>query len=384
MLGLVLEGGGAKGAFHAGAVKALIERNYHFDGVSGTSIGALNGAMIAQGSFNECYLLWEQVRPSTLLDVDDEKFDMLFDDSFEKEDISYAFSLAKKAFANKGLSMVKVQEIVDKYINEETLRASITDYALVTVNISEKWKPLEVFKEDIPVGMLKKYILASAYYPAFNRPKIDGKSFIDGGMYDNCPINPLVRKGYDNIIVISTMSKMPKQEVIDKSIKIKYIRPSVKLGNTLDMRNKKIKFNLKLGYYDAFRLTDGLLGCKYYFKPFDESYMINFLESLKIDLFSKLSKIFSITGNKNTIINYLINEGKKSLYLQKTDDLPNSFASIVEEVAEENTVEKFEIYDIFDFIKHMRIKADPKRKNNNCAKVISAMEVLINALNEKN
>lgn len=362
MLGLVLEGGGAKGAFHAGAVKALIERNYHFDGVSGTSIGALNGAMIAQGSFKECYSLWEQVKPSTLLDVDDEKFEMLFDNNFEKEDISYAFSLAKKAITNKGLSMVKVQDIVDRYINEDILRASKTDYALVTVNISDKWKPLEVFKEDIPDGFLKKYILASAYYPAFNRPKIEGKSFIDGGMYDNCPINLLVRKGYNNIIVVSTMSKMPKQEVIDKSINIKCIMPSVKLGNTLDMRNERVRFNLKLGYYDATRFTDGLIGKKFYFKPFDETYMMNILENLRIDFFSKLSNIFSITGNKNTIIKSFLNEGKKLLSLQNTGSIPNSFVSIIEAVADENTIEKFEIYDIFDFIKSMKIKTNPNEK----------------------
>ena len=49
MLGLVLEGGGAKGSYHAGAIKALHESGYSFDGVMGTSIGAINGAIVAQG-----------------------------------------------------------------------------------------------------------------------------------------------------------------------------------------------------------------------------------------------------------------------------------------------------------------------------------------------
>ena len=47
MLGLVLEGGGAKGSYHAGAIKALHESGYSFDGVMGTSIGAINGAIVA-------------------------------------------------------------------------------------------------------------------------------------------------------------------------------------------------------------------------------------------------------------------------------------------------------------------------------------------------
>ena len=114
MLGLVLEGGGAKGAFHAGAVKALIERGYVFDGVAGASIGALNGAMIAQGDFDKCYKLWENILPSTFLDVEDDKFNQLFDGDFEKNDFSYAIKLAKNAILNKGLSMEKVELIVNQ------------------------------------------------------------------------------------------------------------------------------------------------------------------------------------------------------------------------------------------------------------------------------
>lgn len=58
MLGLALEGGGAKGAYHMGVVKAYFEEGYYFDGVVGTSIGALNGAIIAQGDFELGYELW--------------------------------------------------------------------------------------------------------------------------------------------------------------------------------------------------------------------------------------------------------------------------------------------------------------------------------------
>ena len=44
--GLALEGGGAKGAYQIGAWKALREAGIRFSAVSGTSVGALNGAMI--------------------------------------------------------------------------------------------------------------------------------------------------------------------------------------------------------------------------------------------------------------------------------------------------------------------------------------------------
>lgn len=382
MLGLVLEGGGAKGAFHAGAVKALIEKGFIFDGVAGTSIGALNGALIAQGDFENCYKLWENVFPSTMLDVDDDKFEMFFDGAFQREDFSYAIKLARQAIANKGLSMSKVQDVVNNYVIEEKLRSSPIDFALVTVSVSDKWRPLEIFKEEVPEGLLKEYILASAYYPAFNRPTIQGKSYMDGGMYDNCPINPLVRRGYDQIIAIRTMSKMPTQEVVDRSIKIDYIVPSVKLGHTLDMRNSKVKFNLKLGYYDAQRLTDGLLGTKNYIKPFDLSYLVNMLESLNINLFARWSEIFGIKGNKSVLINKLVNEGRKSLNIKKPISFEESFIAIIESIADEKNMEKFKVYDIKDFIKAIKIDFEYIEKQyKNADKVVRAIEVLKEALN---
>ncbi len=67
MYGLALEGGGVRGAFHVGAVKALLEEGYEFGGVTGTSIGALNGAMIAQGDFEAGYKLWESMDTMCLI-----------------------------------------------------------------------------------------------------------------------------------------------------------------------------------------------------------------------------------------------------------------------------------------------------------------------------
>ncbi|MBQ1436211.1 MAG: patatin-like phospholipase family protein, partial [Clostridia bacterium] len=61
MRGLILEGGGGKGAFHIGALKALYEAGYDFDFVAGTSIGAMNGALIAQNDFDVAVDWWEKL-----------------------------------------------------------------------------------------------------------------------------------------------------------------------------------------------------------------------------------------------------------------------------------------------------------------------------------
>ena len=56
---LTLCGGGAKGAYEIGAVRALYELGEKFDIITGTSIGALTGAMLVQGDAEQLNRLWE-------------------------------------------------------------------------------------------------------------------------------------------------------------------------------------------------------------------------------------------------------------------------------------------------------------------------------------
>ncbi len=70
MKGLVLQGGGAKGAFQVGAIKALIELGHSFDGVVGVSIGAINAAFVAQGDMDLAYKMWYDINFEQLMGID--------------------------------------------------------------------------------------------------------------------------------------------------------------------------------------------------------------------------------------------------------------------------------------------------------------------------
>ncbi|MBX3322436.1 MAG: patatin-like phospholipase family protein [Phycisphaeraceae bacterium] len=59
--GLVLEGGGAKGAYSMGAIQACHDHKLDFDIIAGTSVGALNGAMFANGAIDEGVDLWRSL-----------------------------------------------------------------------------------------------------------------------------------------------------------------------------------------------------------------------------------------------------------------------------------------------------------------------------------
>ena len=70
--GIVLEGGGAKGAYPIGAWKALRESGVKIKGISGTSVGALNGALMCMGDLELAEKVWSNLTYSQVMDVEDE------------------------------------------------------------------------------------------------------------------------------------------------------------------------------------------------------------------------------------------------------------------------------------------------------------------------
>lgn len=358
MRGLALEGGGAKGAFHVGALQAFFDRGITFDAVTGTSIGALNGAMIAQGDFETLKMLWTNAAISKVADVDDAEFDKLMSGDYDRSLVKYLVKKAREVISSRGMPIDKLKSIVDKYIDEDKLRASKIDYGLVTVAVSNGWEPLELFKEDVPEGLLKDYILASAYYPLYNRPEIGGKRFLDGGIYNNCPISPLVRKGYSDIVAIRTGSRMPMRGVIDRSVKITYVIPSESLGGTVDLRKSHVEYNMKLGYFDALRALDKLGGFRYYIEPMEVAEAMSFILNLRESAFSDLSDVLREKGPRNTIFAHAFAVAHAELDLPDKFGAVETMTAILEEAARIHGVEKFKIYTLNDFLKEIKSRLD--------------------------
>jgi len=85
MRGLALEGGGAKGAYQAGAIKAFNKRGIKFDGVAGTSIGAINAAFYAAGTFELMYKLWLTSDSKKMFGYDSHALDQLKSGNITKD-----------------------------------------------------------------------------------------------------------------------------------------------------------------------------------------------------------------------------------------------------------------------------------------------------------
>lgn len=357
MRGLVLEGGGAKGAFHLGAVKALYDYGYTFDGVSGTSIGAINGAIIAQeGGYQTLYNLWSNISPSDFTDFDDMMVAKMQNKEYDKETIIYWMKQSLKILKNVGVPTDKIIPFLKQYIDENQLRNSKIDYALVTYSVSDK-KPMELYKEDIPYGKLHDYIFASAYYPAFRLNRLNGKFFVDGGVCDNLPLNTLARKGYDELFAIRTMSRMPHSIVADKSVKVIYICPSEDLGGTTELNSKLINNNIKLGYYDALRYIKNYLGNKYYIESDNFTYYEKILLNLEKDAYENIKEILELDKelDKQAVVTALF-AYFKSMYLLDTDSRRAAFIYFLESFAKLYGVEKYKIYNIDEFYTELRYK----------------------------
>jgi len=167
--GLVLSGGGARGIAHIGVLKALDEMEIEFHHVSGTSAGAIVGALYAYGYKPD--RIFELVKNLSL------------------------FNSVRPAFAWTGLlTMDGLKELLLKNIPEN-------NFANLSI-------PLTVAATDIRMGKIHYFsegelipaIVSSCSIPAvFNPVSINGNLYVDGGLLDNLPVKP-IRNACDFIV----------------------------------------------------------------------------------------------------------------------------------------------------------------------------------------
>lgn len=282
--GLVLAGGGGKGAYQIGAYKALREMGIELEAVAGTSVGALNGALIAQGSFDKALELWSNINVDQVMKVDPDFFKELINpnisDLMLKRDtmVNHIAGIIK----NKGFDISPLIELLSSLVDEAKIRNSHIDFGLVTVSLTDH-KPLEYFIKDIPEGKLMDYMLASSYLPCFSPMQLDGKRFLDGGFYNNFPVDLMIKKGIKNIIAIDLHAVGRKKHTNVKNINYIYIEPSGDTGKMLDFDATRSKYNIQMGYLDTLRAFRHYHGDSYYFidYPDDETILsiINRMDS---------------------------------------------------------------------------------------------------------
>lgn len=362
--GLILEGGGAKGSYQIGAVKALKEMNIEFKGVAGTSIGALNGALIVQDDLDKAYDLWYNISPEKVFDIKQDALDKIKKLSFDKKELSYLWNQIKNIVDNKGLKTKLIEDILDRNINEKKIRDANKDFGMVTISISDM-KPVKIYIEEIPEGKLKDYLLASSNLPTFKQEKRNGKYFLDGGFYDNLPVDMLIDKGYENIIAIRTHGLGIVHDIEnEEELNIIYIEPHFDLGNTLNFETELARRNLKLGYLDAKEVFDeNIKGHDYYIRiEKNPEYFLQLLMNIPEESIQRISDYLGFEGMnpRRALFEVILPRLAGYLDLKKSHNYLDIMIAILEVIADDIGLEKLKLYEFDEFVKELSHKYEPE------------------------
>jgi NTE family protein len=243
--GLVLAGGGTRGAYQIGVWKALLETEIPVCAVAGVSIGALNGALFCQGDWQIANRAWHEVSVTDLVKLPEPL--PVPDNVFDRRNLPV---LTRLVIQEKGLDTSPLRRQMDHYLDEKRLYNSMVDFGVLTYCLTDM-KPVSVFCKELPPGKIFDYILASASLPLFRTVRIDGKRLVDGGVYNNRPTEMLINRGCSHIIEVEVGGIGLVRSYDPAGAQIISIKPEKPIGGLLDIRHEMIDANIRQGYSDA-------------------------------------------------------------------------------------------------------------------------------------
>lgn len=264
--GIVLEGGGARGAYQIGAWKALREEGIRIRGVAGSSVGALNGALICMDDLELAEGLWRNISYSQVMDVDEQVIRQLKGRNWKGTDMAVILREAGRIITDRGIDISPLKKLIKDSVDEVRLRASGKELYATTLSLDER-KGICMDLSEVPEGAVGDMLLASAYFPAFRNERLGGKRYMDGGGYNNVPLDVLLDRGYRDVIVIRIYGwgvDREREIPIPPGVSVHHVAPRQSLGGILEFDRAKARRNMKLGYFDAKRMVYGLAGKRYY------------------------------------------------------------------------------------------------------------------------
>lgn len=359
---IVLSGGGSKGAYQIGVWKALRKLKISYDIVTGTSVGALNAALFVQQDYWRGLWLWFNM-----------DFKLIFDDKIDadystKEGKNVILKTYAQAVVDGGMNIERLERTVEKSLNVKKIYSSLIDLGIVTVKLPTL-KPILLQKKDIPKHQLKDYLIASAScFPAFQKKKIGDDSYIDGGLYDNLPINLAIEMGATEVIAVDLEEVGFKKKVKDASIPITYIKPNNDIGSFLVFNKTMARRCIRFGYNDTMKVFGKLDGEIYTFKKNHlkknyDRYFATYLEQLRKCLYQPNTKEgFWDNLLKISVLKHFLIKPKHKETIQKWNREMERLGKTME-------MEECKIYDIHKWNaeliqKYYQLKSDPIVEEN--------------------
>ena len=360
--GLVIEGGGAKGAYQIGAWKALKEAGVKIKGVSGTSVGALNGALICMDDLERAENLWANISYSQIINVDDELMGRLFDKSqmkpeFLRETLKEIFRMLGEG----GMDITPLRRLIEENIDEDLIRKSPVEFYSCTYSLTDR-KELNVDMKTVPEGQMKDMLLASAYLPGFKNEKLHGKTYVDGGATNVLPMDVLLEHGYQDLILLRIFGVGREKKVsIPEGVSVTEIAPRGNLGNTLQFDAGKSRKNMRLGYYDALRAIYGLQGKIYYVEQTrEECYYLKQLVQAKPEVRAALLEAYELDRSPEqemrSFVELLLPLLAVELKLPKDWNYSSLYLAILETAARHCKVHRYRVYTVQQLLEETKRK----------------------------
>ncbi len=220
-VGLVLSGGGAKGIAHIGLIKALEEHNVPIDYITGTSMGAIVGALYAMG-----------YTPDEMLELMNSQEFLNWTMGIIPQEQLYYFLLPEKTpeiiTFNLGIKQDVSRNTPDrlkKLLPESVISPIPMNFAFMELfdaytaqcegNFDNLFVPYRAIATDVDKkqehifasGNLGDAVRASMSIPiAFKPITIDGSLMYDGGIYDNFPVKPMEEEFHPDIMIGSILA----------------------------------------------------------------------------------------------------------------------------------------------------------------------------------
>ena len=384
--GLVLEGGGTKGAYQIGAYEALRDLGIKITGIAGTSIGALNGAFIAQGDFEAMKDIWVNYDYKSFMNIDEDTYERYKNIEMKAKNLHDVVDLMNKARKKQGIDITPLRKLLEEKIDEDKIRKSNIDFGITTAYWDGKIFPQLLYVEDIPRGRLVDYLIASASLPIFDLDKLDDKLYLDGMFSDNIPINMLAQRGYDDIVVIRLVDDFLGKRIINKynNLNLKVIVPSQSLGGSINKDKDHMESNIKLGYLDTMKAYKRYDGVKYFFNldcKYNEDYCFKKISSLSEDTINDLCYLLNIKKevSRRVLMENIVPKIIDILELDKDSSYKDIFYSIYERKLEENNINRIELYDFNKVVQlcNEQMTEDKLQVNHSTSKLAKIITNLI-------
>lgn len=357
---LCLEGGGAKGAYQIGAWHALKEAGMKISAVAGTSVGALNAALICMGDLEKAEDIWSHISHSKVMEVEQAEADRLF--SSEGTLLEWIHAVLKYT-AEGGADITPLKELIADSIDEEKIKSGDIAFFLHTFSLTDK-KELDVDVKELEPGLLPDFLLASAYLPVFKKEKLHGKSYMDPGMFNNVPLDSLIKRNYQNIIILRLFGLGRYKPVeIPEGVEVHSIEPRVPLGNMLNFNSRQSMKNLRTGYFDAKRYLYGFAGKMYYIDESEkECYYVRRLSDIKEEVMEYVNEVYASKVEESvyrTYFEHTLGQIAEELKL-KSYDYKDLYLSMLECAAKLLRVPRYHIYTVEEMLEVIRERLGEK------------------------